>query len=266
MNIRERILLSLSRSPEAADYESENLTPTTDDSLALLHRVYPSLAAIVSGKRVADFGCGSGKQSIALVAKYHCSVVGIDTNRRTLDMAVATAKAAQLSTDQVSFVDKISEGMMNKFDVIISQNSFEHFGDPSEILDEMRKLLKPSGVILLTFGPPWFAPYGSHMQFFCKVPWLNVLFPENVVMKVRTSFRSDGARRYEEVESGLNRMTVAKFEQIVASSKLQITHRKYDCVKGINFLARIPLLREFFINHITAILSSPDGAGAKQRT
>lgn len=74
-------------------------------------------------------------------------------------------------------------------------------------------------------------------------------------MKVRSRFRSDGAKKYEEVESGLNKMTIAKFESIVASCGLRMTYRKYECVKGINWLSRVPLLREFFINQATVILS-----------
>jgi hypothetical protein len=93
------------------------------------------------------------------------------------------------------------------------------------------------------------------MDFFCKVPWINVLFPEEVVLKVRSRFRNDGAKRYEDVESGLNRMTVAKFEDIVSSSNLKISYRHYECIRGINSLGKVPLLREFFINQVTTILS-----------
>jgi SAM-dependent methyltransferase len=255
MSVRERILFALSRTPDDSDYGSYDTAATTENALALLHRAYPNLRTIVSGKRVVDFGCGTGMQGIALVKEYGCTVVGIDSNRRILEKAAENARAANISAEALSFVERASPDMMNSFDVIISQNSFEHFGNPSGILDEMRDLLNPSGVILLTFGPPWLAPYGSHMQFFCKVPWVNVLFPEEIVMKVRSSFRRDSAMRYEDVESGLNRMTIAKFERIVSSSKLRIAYKNYDCIKGINFLGKLPLLREFFVNHVTAVLS-----------
>lgn len=255
MKIRERILFSLSRAPGDTDQFSVNGEATVENALNLLSRVYPNFDSIISGKRVVDFGCGLGNQSIALVRKYGCSVVGVDSNRRTLEQAIENAKAHSISPKELSFVENISADMMNGFDVVISQNSFEHFGNPSRVLDVMRSLLDARGVILLTFGPPWLAPYGSHMHFFCKVPWVNVIFPEDVVMKVRGHFRSDGAKRYEDVESGLNRMTIAKFEQIVSSSNLKIAYRNYECIKGIDLLGKLPLLREFFINHVTAILS-----------
>jgi SAM-dependent methyltransferase len=134
----------------------------------------------------------------------------------------------------VEFTDKLEDRFKNRFDIVISQNSMEHFEDPIvisqnsmehfedpvKILDEMKSALNQDGKILITFAPPWFAPYGSHMHFFCKVPWINILFSERTVMKVRSNFRSDGATKYEEVESGLNKMTVTKFERIVANAKL----------------------------------------------
>jgi len=255
MDIRERILLYFSRAPEQFDYSSADLESTTENALNLLTRVFPNFNTIVSGKRIVDFGCGLGNQSIALVKKYGCSVVGVDSNRKTLEKANENARVHNVSTNKLSFVENISADMLNSFDVVISQNSFEHFEKPSNVLDVMCSLLNSTGLILLTFGPPWLAPRGSHMHFFCKVPWVNVIFPEEVVMKVRGNFRGDGAKRYEDVESGLNKMTIAKFEQIVSSSDLKIVHRNYECIKGINSLGKLPLLREFFINHVTAILS-----------
>lgn len=255
MNFRKRIILSFSRVPEGNDKSLDNREKTIDNGLNLLTRVYPNFDSIVSGKRIVDFGCGLGYQSIALVKKYGCSVVGIDSNRKTLKKANDNARAHNISPQELSFVESVSVDMMNSFDIVISQNSFEHFENPSKVLDTMRSLLNDSGIILLTFGPPWLAPYGSHMHFFCKIPWVNVLFPEKVVMKARGHFRSDGAKRYEDVESGLNKMTIAKFEHIISSCNLKLTYKNYECIKGLNSLAKLPLLREFFINHVTATLT-----------
>lgn len=255
MTIGERILLSLSRAPDSSDYEQKRSHSSVEKALELLTRVYPNLQSLVSGKRVVDFGCGAGYQSIALVKKYDCKVVGIDTNLRTLERAVRNAEYYGVDSADLSFMQSAPPNLQGAFDIVISQNSFEHFPNPEDALDQMTALLNGEGKVLLTFGPPWLAPYGSHMHFFCKVPWVNILFPEETVMKVRGYFRDDGARRYEDVESGLNKMTVSKFESIVASSGLRIAERRYDCVKGVNWIGRVPLLRELFINHVTATLS-----------
>jgi SAM-dependent methyltransferase len=255
MSLGERILLLLSRRPETGDYLQDGGELNVENALGLLARVYPKFSDLVSGKRVADFGCGNGLQSIALVQRYGCTVVGIDSNRNTLARAIQNARYHGVATQSLSFAEGVLPDMPGSFDIVISKDSFEHFGNPAKVLDEMTSLLNDSGLALITFGPPWFAPYGSHMHFFCRVPWLNVLFPERTVMKVRSHFRGDGAMKYEEVESGLNRMTIAKFESIVSSCDLKVKYRKYECIKRIDWLAKLPLLREFFINHVTVILS-----------
>ncbi|HEY3266211.1 MAG TPA: class I SAM-dependent methyltransferase [Armatimonadota bacterium] len=255
MGIRERILLSISRAPEGDGLRQADSAISIDHALDDLKWAFPNLGALVSGKRVVDFGCGVGLQSIALVREFGCSVVGVDSNGATLEKAKGNAKVHNVSSDDLSFVPSLSPDLLGSIDVVISQNSFEHFADPASVLEEMGRLLNDLGIVLISFGPPWLAPYGSHMRFFCKVPWINVLFPEEVVMKVRNRYRNDGAVRYEDVESGLNKMTVAKFEALVSSCNLKITHRDYECVKGINALAKAPLLREFFISNVAAVLS-----------
>ena len=254
MKFLERILLTLSREPMTDDYNVEDLEQSLEDSLSLLEHEYLNFKNIINNNRILDFGCGSGFQSVALATKYDCSVVGLDSNKKTLQRAIELASQHNISEDKLIFTDNISNDMKGKFDIVISQNSFEHFDDPKMILGLMKELVSETGVILITFGPPWFAPYGSHMHFFCKIPWVNVFFPEKTVMAVRNRFRDDGATRYEQVESGLNKMTVKKFNQIINSSNLKIDYKKYRCIKGLDFLSHIPFLREFFINHVTVKL------------
>ena len=120
-------------------------------------------------------------------------------------------------------------------------------------------MVKPGGPILMTFGPPWLAPFGSHMDYFTPLPWVNILFSEDAVLRVRARYRNDGATRYEDVEGGLNRMTVAKFERIVAGCGLAIEYQHYECSWGLTFLSRIPAIRELFVNHISCVLRRPAG-------
>lgn len=256
MSIQERILRSLSRTVKSTDYlfaTEEEIS--VENALDLLEREYPGLKTMVSGKRVVDFGCKYGYQCIALVKKYGCTVVGIDVNPRYLEKAKELTQENDLPPSRISYMEQPSQVLSHQFDVVISQNSFEHFLQPVEVLDQMRELLIPKGKLLITFGPPWLAPYGSHMFFFCKVPWINIFFCEKTVMKVRSRYRSDGAQRYEQVESGLNRMTVGSFEKIIRSCGLKIEYEHSSCIRGCNLLAKIPLVRELFINRVSVILS-----------
>jgi SAM-dependent methyltransferase len=250
----EWVLLRFSRSPQAGDFiHSDVVRTNVTGALGLLKRVFPDFDHFVRGKRVLDFGCGQGFQSVALGKLHDCDVVGIDTNEKTLALAREVAREAGLGGDNPCFVTTIPAEWRETFDVVISQDSFEHFPDPVAILNDMITLIRPDGRILITFGPPWYAPHGSHMHFFCKLPWINLIFSEETVMSVRSNFRKDGAKKYEDVESGLNCMSLGKFERIVSACGMRIALRNYECVKRLNFLSRVPLVRELFVNQITAV-------------
>jgi hypothetical protein len=120
------------------------------------------------------------------------------------------------------------------------------------MLEQMRSLLKPGGAIFITFCPPWYAPYGSHSRFFCKVPWVHLLFSERTVVKVRSRYRSDGVRTY--AEWGLGKMSVAKFERLLAESGLLVERLNYVPVKKLPIVKHLPIIRELFINRVECLL------------
>lgn len=256
MSLGEKILLSFSRDPGACDYTEAVDQTTVATALDGLRGAFPDLDLLIVDAMVVDFGCGSGWQSVALAHSGAARVVGVDNNVRTLAVAQALAASEQLH-DRVSFVQTLENELHGTFDVVVSQNAFEHFDDPEGILRTMTGVLRPGGRILITFGPPWYAPTGSHMHFFTRMPWVNLLFPESTVMRVRARYRSDGATRYEEVESGLNRMTVSRFERIVRGCGLIAERREYSCVKNIRALQYLPWLRELFINNVACVLRKP---------
>jgi SAM-dependent methyltransferase len=254
MTFPERLLLALSRKPGALEGSESSHDDDAENPLALLSRVFPGFLSEIRGKDIVDFGSGKGYQSAALAESGARCVLGVEINPKRLAEARAHVDRLGL-VQQVSFVEKLDDRVKRRFDLAISQNAMEHYGNPAGILREMASALKANGKILVTFGPPWFAPHGSHMAYFARVPWVNLLFDERTVMRVRARFRNDGATRYEEVESGLNKMTIGKFMRIVAESGLQVEFLKFDCVKGLDWLGRIPLVKELFINHVSCALS-----------
>lgn len=256
MNLGERILLLFSRDPDSGDYTDAIDQASMDTALDGLRSAIPDLDVLIANAFVVDFGCGSGWQSVALARSGAARVVGVENNLRTLAAAQVLATAEHLD-DRVSFVPALGIEFHESLDIVISQNAFEHFDDPEGILRTMTDALRPGGRILISFGPPWYAPTGSHMHFFTRMPWVNLLFPESAVMRVRARYRSDGAMRYEDVESGLNRMTVGRFERIVRHCGLVTERQEYTCIKKIRVLQYLPLLRELFINNIACVLRKP---------
>jgi SAM-dependent methyltransferase len=267
LDLGERLLRALSAPPGVPAPAALHARWTVDNALRVLTSVFPTFLDAVRGKAVLDFGCGAGFQCVALARAGAGHVLGIESNPRTLASARQLVEQHGLA-GRVTLRPALAPEDLGTRDLTFSQNSMEHFPDPLAALRVMTGALAPDGRIFMTFGPPWFAPYGSHMRFFTPVPWVNLLFRERTVLKVRERYRSDGARRYEDVESGLNRMTIRKFERLIAQAGLRFEFRRYRGVKRLDPLTRVLVVRELFVNEVNAILvreaPSPDRNAAAQ--
>ena len=51
-----------------------------------------------------------------------------------------------------------------------------------------------------------------------RFQWAHLLFTEAALIRWRSDFKIDGATRFHEVAGGLNRMTIARWEKIIADS------------------------------------------------
>ncbi len=170
-----------------------------------------ALVDTLRGQRVLDFGCGLGDESLEL-ADIAAHVYGLDILPRYVVEAQRKANAAGLA-DRVTFS---TAPPREPVDTIVTLDAFEHFSDPAGALRQMYDLLRPGGRVLASFGPTWYHPFGGHL--FSVVPWAHVFFSERALIRWRNDVRSDGAARFGDVEGGLNRMTIRRFEQLVRAS------------------------------------------------
>ena len=157
-----------------------------------------------------DFGCGDGAEAVEM-ATLGADVIGLDIREPMLALARSRAETAH-----VSHCCEFTLRCARKADIVVSIDSFEHFEDPAAILQSMFDLLKPGGVLAASFGPTWYHPLGGHI--FSVFPWAHLIFSENALMRWRSGIRGDGARRFHEVEGGLNQMTIRRFEQLARAS------------------------------------------------
>jgi len=164
----------------------------------------------IKGKTVVDFGCGAGTEAIEIAQRGARQVYAVDLSERCLETGRKAAEGA--NCQNVKFCTIAPEPA----DVIVSIDAFEHFADPASILETMAGLLKPDGCALIVFGPTWYHPLGGHL--FSVFPWAHLVFGESALCRWRSHIRGDGARRFSEVEGGLNQMTIRRFERLVESS------------------------------------------------
>jgi SAM-dependent methyltransferase len=228
-NIQYRILKKLS--PGSPDSSSGH--PLESRSKLAL-QMSDDFSSKITGKVVIDFGCGEGAESVEMAQMGARRVIGIDIRENVLHAATQRALAAGVQNTCV-FASSTNE----LADIVVSVDAFEHFTDPAETLKTMNTLLKSSGEVLVSFGPTWYHPLGGHL--FSVFPWAHLIFSEKALILWRSTFKTDGATRFNEVEGGLNKMSIAKFEKLISYSPFKFSNIE---------LVPIGKLRPFH-NHIT---------------
>jgi SAM-dependent methyltransferase len=182
----------------------------------------------IRGKTVIDFGCCTGTEAVEMVQHGAKRVLGIDIIDEYLDAARAHAARHGVS-DRCRFMTTPDEPA----DVVLSLDSFEHFDDPAEILRVIDTYLAPGGKVVVSFGPTWYHPLGGHV--FSVFPWAHLLFTEHALVEWRRTWSpSDTGTRI--TECGLNKITIARFEQIVAESPFRFERFEARPIRRLRFL------------------------------
>ena len=124
-------------------------------------------ALATPGCRVLDVGCGGGWSSIALARAYpSATVLGVDIDQPSVDMAVANARNAGVS-DRVRFLCQdataLPEGTV---DVAFAFECVHDMPRPVEVLSAVRRTLAPGGslVVMDEAVADAFAPDGDELE------------------------------------------------------------------------------------------------------
>lgn len=105
---------------------------------------YQFFAQRVEGGLVLDLGCGVGEGAASLIAGRR--VIAVDHDGAALDFARRHFPAPQfacMDAERLAFKDDC-------FDGIISVEVIEHVDHPERYLSEVRRILKPTGIFVLT--------------------------------------------------------------------------------------------------------------------
>lgn len=204
---------------------------------------------LIKGKKVLDFGCGEGGFVIGMATKVNCIAEGVDIQAQ---FEVAEKHIKNHNIQNTKFHLGSSQNLPDtSYDVIISHDSFEHFEDPDNILNEMTRLLKPNGYLLIKFGPTWMSPYGRHMSgtFKKSRPWIHLIIPEKNMMRVHSVYHNDAIlyTEYKDLIGGLNKMTLKRAAKIIKNQEnLKLEHIHIMPWYGLTFFLYFPLLKELF--------------------
>jgi SAM-dependent methyltransferase len=177
-------------------------------------------AAAFAGKRVLDFGCGSGASTLVLAKLLpECEIVGIELEPKLL--RIAQLRAAHFGRHEVRFMLSPSAdalpGGVGQFDFVIFSAVFEHLL-PRErpiLLSLVWDCLKPGGVLFLNQTPYRYSPIEMHTT---GLPLINYL-PDQLALRAarRFSKRLTGDPDWETLlRRGIRGGTVKEILQILA--------------------------------------------------
>jgi SAM-dependent methyltransferase len=146
-----------------------------------LVRIQEFATPIAFGSRVLEIGFATGGYSINAWEKLGFRVTGIDdaydgtAEPPALHLHISAHLGTQPTfvygdiTKQTQFEDKT-------FDVIYSVSVLEHISDIAAAFLEMRRLLKPGGVMIHGWNP-YFSPNGGHPWGLLDCPWGHLILP-----------------------------------------------------------------------------------------
>lgn len=147
-------------------------------------------AADFAGKRVLDFGCGSGASTLVLSRLLPgCEIVGIDLEERLLH--IARLRAQHFGRTDLRLLRSPSGDALpsdlGQFDIIMFNAVFEHLlpHERHKLLPLVWEQLRPGGVLFLNQTPYRYSPVEVHTTG--GMPLINYL-PDSLALRA--------ARRY----------------------------------------------------------------------
>ena len=201
----------------------------------------------LAGQQVADVGCGDGIIDLGLLQRAQpARVVGFDLEPVDRARLAAEARAAGVVETalpaELEFRTNTMDGLPApdaSFDTVVSWSTFEHVRWPVGVLSEIRRILRPDGLLFLQIWPLYYSMHGSHLW-----PW----YPDGYAqLKHRTE---ELAARITQAEQGrtadvafiieefenLNRITVDELQRCILAAGLHIT--KFELMTGSTHVTR----------------------------
>ena len=145
----------------------------------------------LSGKRLLDFGCGSGSSTIHLAKMFpDTEIIGVELCAKSLEIANLKAKHHQLNN--VRFLlspsgDELPENI-GEFDFILLSAVYEHLlpDERPTVLAQLWSRLSPEGIIFFNETPHRYFPIETHTT---QLPGINYL-PDSLALFCARRFSS----------------------------------------------------------------------------
>ena len=213
------------------------------------------------GKTVLDFGCGYGALSLEIADSEAAFVSAIDLEEEALIFARENLdENFQNLKKKVNFkkIDILKKNVIDqKFDIIVSKDTFEHTQNLSDVLMKMNQLLNDGGKAYIGFGPLYNFYNGDHGRTDMYFPWFHLFFSEKFIINRINKKKNINITQIQDL--GLSKYSLKEYENFFTNSHFKIKYyitNQSDHPFSIvfNMLSKLKLFREYCTYNIYCIL------------
>lgn len=187
----------------------------------------------LEGKHVADIGCGDGVIDLGLALKGRPEkLIGYDLRPVDLEGLSRAASAAGVGEipENLSFMQSEPRRIPaenERFDIVVTWSTFEHVDDPTALLTEIRRIVKPGGVLFLQLWPFWFSEHGGHLWLSYDEPFPHLRREDSLILdEIAGNRATDPTRSADDEYRSLNRLTLDQLQLALLSCGLVTTKLK----------------------------------------
>lgn len=199
----------------------------------------------LAGRRVADVGCGDGIIDLGVMHKAGpAQLVGFDIAPTSTEELLESARREGVAEELPAGLEfRTCEPRRlpaddASFDVVFTWSAFEHVEDPLAVAGEIRRILRPDGVLMLQLWPFFHSEHGAHLWQSVPEPFIQHLRSGSEVEEVvraAAAHPEELTEEFLEVYATLNRITLDDLQRALLGGGLGVTK-----IQLISETVRIP--------------------------
>jgi 2-polyprenyl-3-methyl-5-hydroxy-6-metoxy-1,4-benzoquinol methylase len=203
----------------------------------------------VAGKDVLDFGCGEATMALGMALRHGVRrVVGMDVyeestlalpfreGTRALPQAKVQLGLHELpqNFETISVAPGTPIESLGTFDIIYSWSVLEHVQQDMilDCLTQMRRALRPGGLMFLQTTPLFYSAHGSHFKQWLPEPWIHLTLQHSLLFAaLREKLQSEEMfAKWSALYETLNKVTEPQLMRAIGEAGFEIIreHRTFD--------------------------------------
>ncbi len=226
------------------------------------------------GKKVLDLGSGEGGKTTYYADREPELMVGIDIDGQK----IRRAKQFCSQNDPVTMCQFVVCSAHHQpfrqgfFDIVISEDCFDHYMEPDSVMREANRVLTKGGVFFVSFDT-YYNWGGSHLYNFIRMPWAHLFFSdsalveatriiasqlteENPTNKRRESYQEQAEREIYQFKHHVNKITLGGWRELVRNRDWRIVLEETQSSGKKIPIFNLPLLEELY-NSLFYVLKKP---------